>query len=217
MKAVLFDLDDTLLDRKVSLTSFVSHQAKKIVADEDVVRFVNRFIELDANGSVWKDVVYSSLVDEFYLSEITSEELLNDYVKNFRSFCRAKPGSQEAIKVLHSFGLKLGLISNGKSPFQEQCFEALSMGHLFHDVIVSDAVGYKKPDKNIFLLACKNLAITPNEAIFVGDNPIADIQGANAVGMYTIYVPNHFGPSCNYSDAVCDRFSDLPGLVKNAL
>ena len=66
IKAVLFDLDQTLLDRTASLKSFVDWQVKGMlrsqVSDRDL--FIKRFIELDANGKVWKDRVYEILIDE---------------------------------------------------------------------------------------------------------------------------------------------------------
>jgi len=216
MKAVLFDLDETLLDRKQSLLSFVSVQAEALVDKYYVDRFIDRFIELDANGSVWKDVVYTNLVDEFNLKSVSPDKLLSDYVDNFHKYCVAKPKSKEAIASLYSAGYLLGLVSNGKSPFQERAFEALNVSNLFSTTVVSEAVGHRKPDKDIFQLACNNLGVLTTETVFVGDNPIADIQGAKAVGMYTIYIPGYYGPDCKSSDSVCNDFDDLPRLVQNA-
>lgn len=107
----------------------------------------------------------------------------------------------------------MALVSNGKSPFQEMSFAALGIADLFDDVIVSDAVGYKKPDRKIFELACRRLKTEPANAVFVGDNPVADIQGANNAGMYTIYIPGAFGNRCRYADKICRSFKDLPELV----
>jgi len=216
MKAILFDLDETLLDRKQSLIAFVSNQAKSLVADSEIDRFIQRFIELDSNGSVWKDIVYSKLVDEFGLVGVNSDFLLNDYVDNFHKFCIAKPGAKEAVASLHGNGFLIGLVSNGKTPFQERAFDALDLSNLFSTILVSEAVGYRKPDPDIFNLACNNLGVLPSETIFVGDNPIADIEGAKAVGMYTIYIPGFYGPDCIDSDAVCNDFHDLSRLVQNA-
>lgn len=43
-----------------------------------------------------------------------------------------------------------------------------------------------KPDAGIFHLACRNLGIAATDAVFVVDNPVADIEGANAVGMFSV-------------------------------
>jgi len=214
MKAVLFDLDETLLDRTVSLRNFVTEQAKGLVTDTEVECFVRRFLTLDANGAVWKDAVYDALVAEFEISAKSSGELLADYLARFRLFCLPKPGALEALQTLHTSGLQLGLVSNGRSPFQEHCFEALGLAHLFDDVVISGAVGCSKPDRDIFLLSCNNLGVHPEQAIFVGDNPLADIQGANAVGMHTIYVPGSFGADCADADMMCPDLTKLPALIK---
>ena len=66
-KAVLFDLDQTLLDRNTSLKSFLNWQVNdlQLIYQAQKEIFIQRFIELDANGSVWKDLVYRQLIDEF--------------------------------------------------------------------------------------------------------------------------------------------------------
>lgn len=218
MKAVLFDLDETLLDRSQSLKRFASWQAQGMLRSSisDEIAFSERFIELDSNGRVWKDKVYSQLVEEFSISDWTVAELLKSYELCFSDFSRLKPNALEALETLHRGGYKLGLVSNGMSPFQERNFNALGVSSLFSTVIVSDAVGYRKPDKKIFLLACDSLCVQPLETVFVGDNPSDDIDGANDCGMYTIYIPSHHGESYENADEICRDFSDLVGIVKNA-
>ena len=145
MKAVMFDLDGTLIDRSVSLENFVRWQARGMlraqVSQEDL--FVNRFVELDANGSVWKDEVYQILIDEFSIKGWSVNELLTSYELCFSGFCQPKIGAVKAVRVLKQMGMKLALISNGKSPFQERNFNSLSIAPLFDAVIVSEAVNLR--------------------------------------------------------------------------
>lgn len=60
IKAILFDLDQTLLDRMGALKRFLNWQVSflQLVSNAQKQQFIQRFIMLDANGSVWKDVVY---------------------------------------------------------------------------------------------------------------------------------------------------------------
>lgn len=218
MNTILFDLDETLLERRKSLEEFASWQAKGMLRKSvsSVEDYSNRFIELDSNGAVWKDEVYRKLKVEFGISDWSVEDLLNSYELCFCGFCRLMPHAYEAIKSLNNDGYTLGLVSNGKSPFQERNFNALGISHMFGSVIVSDAVGLRKPEPAIFYLACAELGVEPIETIFVGDNPIADISGANSVGMYTVYIPSHIGNTCSDADAVCKDFRDLRMIVDNA-
>lgn len=216
IKAVLFDLDQTLMDRTGSLRHFVKWQAESVLKLPlgQQQNFLKRFLELDANGRVWKDVVYTQLIEELGLSGWTMPQLLSMYVASFYKFCQPHQGVVEAVKLLKNMDLKLGLVSNGYSPFQERNFEALGIADLFDAVIVSAAVGYRKPDPEIFNIACQQLKVTNKQCAFVGDNPIADILGANNVGMFSIFYSPDCNTNCNTAHAVLHNFYDLPALIK---
>ena len=218
MDAVFFDFDETILDRRSSLVDFVTWQTNEMLRSEvkNTDLFIERFLNLDANGTVWKDVVYSSLVSEFSVLQWTSDELLTSYESCFSRFCKPKAGVVEAIKALHARGYKIGLISNGKSPFQERNFNSLGISELFDTVIISDAVGHRKPEIEIFNLACDSINVEPANSIMIGDNPKADIDGANLAGLYTIYVPSYHGGPCDAANACCNDYSKLVGLVEAA-
>jgi len=215
MKAVLFDLDGTLLDRNASLNDFLQWQANGMLKTDipNKKKFISRFIELEQNGSVWKDEVYKTLIDEFSISTWTSEELLSSYELCFCVFSKPKQGVIKAVKILREMGAKLALVSNGKSPFQERNFRALGISEQFDAIIVSEAVGFRKPNKEIFELTCKMLKTEASNAIFVGDNIKSDIEGANNAGMYSIYIPTDSHQQCDDANIICRNFEDLPKIV----
>lgn len=219
MNAVLFDLDETLLDRTGSLRDFAMWQSqgmlRNTVSNPD--QFIQRFIDLDSNGKVWKDEVYSKLIDEFQIKDWSVSELLQSYELCFSGFCKPKSGALEAVVALKAKGFKLGLVSNGKSPFQERNFNALGVSSIFDTVIVSESVGYRKPQNEIFELACKEVGVMPRQAIFVGDNPTSDIDGANNCGIFTIFIPGNFGETYDKADVNCPSFSELVDIVQNAI
>ncbi len=173
----------------------------QLVSQENKQAFITRFIELDNNGSVWKDLVYSQLLEDFNIKNFSVESLLESYINDFNKFCRPFEKVPETIQTLYNKGYKLGLVSNGKSPFQENNFYALGLKEFFSTIIVSEAVGMRKPDRQIFEYACKELGCTPNECIFVGDNHKADIEGANNAGMKTIF----FHPDPSICSTVADK------------
>jgi len=123
-KAILFDLDQTLLDRNTSLIKFVEWQVNffQLVPQQNKQDFIARFIELDNNGSVWKDLVYSQLLEDFNIKSFNVETLLESYVNDFNKFSSSFERVPETIQNLYNKGYKLGLVSNGKSPFQENNF-----------------------------------------------------------------------------------------------
>jgi putative hydrolase of the HAD superfamily len=217
VKAVFFDLDETILDRAGSLRRFATWQGQALLGNASSAScFADRFIELDHNGTVWKDEVYRVLVEEFSIVGISISELLSSYLEKFQKFCSPTSGITAEIQKIYAGGFQLGLITNGRSPFQEENFAALGIAELFGTVVVSDAVGFRKPQEEIFHIACERLKLLTEECIHIGDNPTADIDGANAVGMYTIYIPGVFGKHCENADAVCSDMSGLAEIVLNA-
>ncbi len=84
---------------------------------------------------------------------------------------------------------------------------------MFSSVIVSAAVNLRKPDSAIFHLACSELGVRPDEAVYVGDNPVADIEGARDAGLRTIFIPSVAHPHCVAADATCSDMSQLPGII----
>lgn len=215
LKAILFDLDQTLLDRNTSLIKFIEWQVNffQLVPHQNKQAFITRFIELDNNGNVWKDLVYSQLVKDFNIKNFSVETLLESYINDFNKFSSPFERVPETIQNLYYKGYKLGLVSNGKSPFQENNFYALGLREYFSTIIVSEAVGIRKPDPQIFEYACKELSYSPNECIFVGDNPKADIEGVKKVGMQTIFF--HPDPSihCPLADEKIHHYDQLETAI----
>jgi len=218
MKAVLFDLDETLLDRSESLHDFVRWQAEGMLRFElkNKELYISRFIELDVKGSVWKDIVYKTLIDEFSIQNFTVTELPSTYELCFWAFSKPKPGAIKAVKILHSLGVKLALVSNGKSPFQERNFRSLGISNIFDAVIISEAAGMRKPQKEIFKLACDTLKVLTSNTVFVGDSIENDIIGANDAGIYSIYMPSDSSQECKYANIVCTSFDELPEIIMNS-
>ncbi|MFK8083970.1 MAG: HAD family hydrolase [Granulosicoccus sp.] len=220
MRAALFDLDETLLDRSGSLRDFVTWQAEGMLRSSvsNTTLFIDRFISLDQKGAVWKDRVYQSLIDEFGITGWTVDELVKSYVQTFCAFCKPRTGAVAAINEFRKQGFRIGLVSNGKTPFQEKNFRALGLSSLFDTIIVSEAVGIRKPEKAIFELACRRVGADINTSVFIGDNPVADIQGASDAGMTTVFVPVESPHQpCEYADYTYDDLSQLIGFVEREL
>lgn len=214
--AVLFDLDETVLDRTASLKNFVQWQVDGMLYGQIDApsNFVQRFIELDNNGKVWKDQVYRQLIEEYSIQHWAANELLQTYVLCFCSFCVPRADIHMSLEHLRNKAIRMGVVTNGKSPFQERNLRSLSESIYFDSVLVSEALGIRKPDSRIFELACKELNADLHSSIFIGDNPIADIRGAKNVGMKTIYVPkNNDAAPCSDADVTVVDLRNLPKAI----
>ncbi|MEB4860198.1 HAD family hydrolase [Priestia megaterium] len=195
IKAVIFDLDGILLDRDSSLKHFIQDQYErysKELAHIPKQKYISRFIELDQKGYVWKDKVYQQLLNEYDLSNLTWEEMLDDYLHYFPAHCVPFLHMEHVLKELKKKGLLLGMITNGFTDFQWMNIKALRIDHYFDTILVSEQEGIKKPHKDIFLRALKALDVSAEESVYIGDHPENDVLGARGAGMHAVWKKDAF-------------------------
>jgi putative hydrolase of the HAD superfamily len=215
-KAIIFDLDCTLHDRETSLYLFLESQYQNRFQGEAAFSFhqyYRDFVDLEKFGRVWKDLVYKEIVNKYQISYVTSEELLEDYVNCFRNHCVLFEGTEQMLAELTSSGYVLGIITNGKTNFQKGTIHALRIARYFKDIIISDEIGLKKPDKRIFGASLKNLNVCIGDAIYIGDHPIDDIEAAKNAGFRTIWKRNHHWGEAS-PDASFNDMRSLPSIIE---
>ena len=217
IKAVLFDLDGTLLDRDQSLQLFVNDQYERLnefLSHIPKEKYVSRFIQLDQRGYVWKDKVYQQLIVEFNITSITWEALLQDYLNEFKHHCVGFPHIHEMLEKLKNNGFALGMITNGYGQFQMDNIIALQIEKYFDVILVSEWEGIKKPDPQIFMNALQKLHVAPSESVFIGDHPENDVKAAQYVGMKGIWKKDAEWDDVQ-ADAVIDNYIELPLIIEN--
>ncbi|MCC3357230.1 HAD family hydrolase [Bacillus sp. REN16] len=216
IKAAIFDLDGTLLDRDESVKKFITSQYDRLIefiAHIPKETYIKRFIELDQRGYVWKDKVYQQLVEEFRIEGITWKELLEDYTTMFKRNCVPFPNLISMLEDLKGVGLQLGIITNGIGQFQLDNIRALGIEKYFDTILVSEWEGIKKPDHRIFMKAMAQLNLHPNQCIFVGDHPENDVKAARSIGMIGIWKKDE---QWNHVDAdyINDDLAEIPSIIK---
>ncbi|MDM5286378.1 HAD family hydrolase [Peribacillus frigoritolerans] len=216
INAVIFDLDGTLLNRDASLQKFIDGQYERLnkwVGHIPKEKYTSRFIELDCRGYVWKNKVYQQLVGEFDITGITWEDLLQDYISQFKNSCVPFPNLISMLEKLRSNNLVLGMITNGKGQFQLDNIRALGIKKYFETILVSEWEGIKKPDPQIFKRALEQLNVSPNESIFVGNHPKNDVKAAQNVGMKGIWKKD-FQWNNVEADFIVDDLAELPLIIE---
>lgn len=99
---------------------------------------------------------------------------------------KARPDAAAVLAVCAYKGYKNYLLANGQPDIEEQ-LKALGLRQFFSGVVISGVVGACKPDEKIFRIA-ERAASFPSLIWMVGDNPIADIEGAKNAGWHTAYI-----------------------------
>jgi putative hydrolase of the HAD superfamily len=217
IKAVLFDLDGTLLDRDSSLQRFVAAQYNKFydsLSHISQTKYVDRFISLDCCGHVWKDRVYQSLIIEFDISKLSWQKLLEDYETNFRFYCVAFPSLKETLTFLKEQGYLLGIITNGRGDFQARSIEELGIKIYFDIILISEIEKVRKPQAEIFQRALQRLNAIAEEGVYIGDHPEVDIIGAKNAGLKTIWKRNSVWGKSSDADAIIDDLNEIAIALK---
>jgi putative hydrolase of the HAD superfamily len=140
---------------------------------------------LDDGRSWWREVVSRTLatagakVDPFddFFDAVYGEFALP-------GVWRVEPGAVELLQDLRSVGFRLGIISNFDLRLYE-ILKHLGIWDLFEQVIVSSQVGADKPSSRIFAEALRRFEVKPVELLHVGDDEIADGDGARRLGIQT--------------------------------
>lgn len=216
IKAVLFDMDETILDRQASLVRFAATQYSRhrsVLRPISLIDYIKRFLTLDDNGRLWKDEVYRRILSEAGLDVGLASTLLEEYVEEFRHHCITFTGVELVLADLRKRGIQMGIITNGPYPFQLRNFEALGLDEFFEVVLVSEQEKISKPNPQIFMRALERMGVDPGDAIFVGDNPQADIGGAQAAGMRAVWIRSFYWPDCPHADGAIEAISELPDLL----
>ncbi|WP_404457223.1 HAD family hydrolase [Oceanobacillus kapialis] len=216
IKAVIFDLDGTLLNRDASLQKFIENQYDRLNKEFHHVlkeKYVSRFIELDCRGYVWKDKVYQQIVDEFNITSISRERLLDDYISEFQKSCIPFPNLIDILEALKRDSIHLGLITNGKGQFQMNNIRALEIEGYFETILISEYEGMKKPDRKIFVRALNQLGVSANESIYIGDHPENDVKGAEKAGMVGVW-KRDLAFSNVKAKYIIDDLSEIPPIIQ---
>lgn len=190
IEAAIFDLDETLIDRRAALMAFLPDQFIRLRDQLKGVTFQSFraiFFALEKEGLVDKQKLYPRLAAALGVSDDCGALLLSDFQRRYPHFARPSLGALEMLVALREHGLKTAIISNGHSDVQSAKIEITGLRDFVDRVVISEDVGLRKPDARIFQLAAERLGVTPASCIFVGDNPEADVRGAEVAGMRGVF------------------------------
>ncbi len=217
IKAIIFDLDGTILDRNASLKHFLATQYDRLAEKLNQITkidYISRFVELDCRGYAGKEKVYKTILSEFDIQTISCEELVSDREIHFIDSCIPFPNLIETLDILTKTGYLLGMITNGRGNFQRRKIQMLGIEKYFPSILISEVEGISKPAAEIFLRALGNLDVLPDESVFIGDHPINDIMGAQSVGMKAIWKRDYVWEIPENPDGIIDDLGELPLLIR---
>lgn len=222
IRAVLFDLDDTLwpivpvikraekllyewlklhappVAQRVTIES-MRERRQQLMATDPVyqldLRLLRRAVLFEAFAETGLDV---RLVDE-------AMDVFSTARNEVTPFDDVRP----ALERLQG-RIILGSVSNGVADLR-----AIGMAHFFQVSVAAHHIGFAKPDAAIFHAACTALGVTPDEALYVGDDPLLDVEGAQKAGLRAAWInrlelgPDRLLPEQVRPDAVFGNLYEL--------
>lgn len=210
IKAILFDLDNTIIDREATFTQFIGDQYSRFIeANTSISKdtFVRTALRYDNFGYSPKSEVYAGLCADIPAS-IDPTVLEADFLVRYGDRPILFHESLDVLRTLSQI-YPLGLVTNGRAKSQNQKIDRSLIREYFTSIKISGEEGVKKPDPELFHRCLRDLGVAPGECLFVGDHPENDIRSAKACGMRTVWRRNrHFSPP-EQADGIIDSLSEL--------
>ncbi|GAA6817473.1 HAD family hydrolase [Staphylococcus sp. 18_1_E_LY] len=190
IKAVVFDLEGTLLDRKKSRDKFIEEQYERFhdyLVSIQLADFKNKFIELDDDEDHDKPELYKAIIKDFHIDRLTWKDLFHDFEMHFYRYVFPYYDTLYTLEKLNKREYLTGVIANGKSKIKQYRLHALGIEHVINYMSTSQTVGYRKPHPKIFENILEKLDTKPEETMYVGDDPLNDVAPARAMGMVSVW------------------------------
>lgn len=231
IRAVFFDLDDTLVDDTVSLEQCAEQAARELAPDRGVspVDLADAYVDAainfwthlgpgspkPASGAIrpmmWRSALQRYGVDDESLAARLAHRFDELRVERVEFFPDALP----VLNALHG-RYRMAIITNGFAETHEQKIARLGLERFFDRVILAGELQMAKPDPAVFIHAMELLDVTPDVSVMVGDRYDRDIEGAHAAGMRAIWIRcrgEDIPPGARPPDAIIPSVGALPAAL----
>jgi putative hydrolase of the HAD superfamily len=195
IKAVLFDLDDTLwpivpvIERAENLLyDWLKRHAPAVTERVTIESMRKRRQQLMATDSVYQldlRILRHTVLTEAFLDAGLDVSLVEQAMAVFSKARNEVTPFEDVLPTLERLQgqVILGSISNGVADL-----DAIGIAHYFQASVAAYRVGRAKPDAAIFHAACDALGIAPQDALYIGDDPLLDVEGAQKAGLRAAWI-----------------------------
>jgi 2-phosphoglycolate phosphatase len=213
-KALLFDLDGTLLDTAPDFISAINAQLKRHGHNPLIGDVVRTSVTHGSIGII--ENVYNIKQDhpEF---ELLKEEFLELYLSKISEKTGLFDGLRQVLDSCEERNIPWGIVTNKPLRYTAPLMADLDLDKQSATTICPDHVANPKPDPEALILACSQIKIAPSDCIYIGDH-IRDIQAGKSAGMRTIaagwgYIEEFENITQWQADWVVEKSADLNSLL----
>jgi putative hydrolase of the HAD superfamily len=210
MKAVLFDLDDTLVDHQHSYRSSLAAVQQRYAALQQ-----HAFEDLEQVYNHWLNRLHTEVIAGRYsldqarierfrqiflhcgttLSDVELAQVAELQREVYQASQQPIAGVVPLLMHLRSAGLQIGVATNHLRGEQVAKLRDCELDIWVDAMVTTEDVGIPKPDPTMFLAILRQLDCQPDEVVMVGDSWTSDILGATALGIRSLWL-NRYGRDC---------------------
>lgn len=217
LRAVLFDLDDTLVDQaSAAAAAALAWAAGHGVTGPAVVPRWTQVSERHYARYQRRELTFSGQrrerVREFLerdLDDDAADRIFADYLVRYEAGWRVFDDAVPALRRARDANLVVAVLTNGDEEHQRFKLDKLGLTDEVDALLASSSLPVGKPDPRAFGAALERLSVTPDQALMVGDSLEKDIRGAQAVGLPVVLVDR----AGSHPDADVPRVASLDALA----
>lgn len=232
LRAIFFDLDDTLVDDTISTEHCAELVAQELAAGRGIAPADLAKAYLDAAIAFWEGLgpgarrppkggIRRTMWGRALQSLGVEDPALAAALARRYDAIRAErveyfPDAVPVLARLHGT-YRLAIITNGFTETHEARVAPLELGRFFDHVVMAGDLEMVKPDPAVFHYAMRLLGVTADQSVMVGDRFNRDVEGAHAAGMRAVWVNAHGDPQppgAQPAEAVITSMRDLPKALE---
>jgi HAD superfamily hydrolase (TIGR01549 family) len=183
-RLVLFDLNDTLVDRAAGLRAWADEFCRQHGLDGDAVAWI---VEADGDGLAPKEIFFSRIRQRYGLGGSVAE-MWAAYRRRHAELIRPYPGALDGLSRLRREGWKVGVVTNGLTDQQTITLTGSGVARCVDAWAISAVEGVEKPECRLFEIAADRCGASLSRGGWmVGDSAVADVVGGQAAGLNTVW------------------------------
>lgn len=188
IKALIFDLDNTLINRQKAFKEMLYRVIGEYYNDQELInQMVEDIIEYDYNGKNPRIESFTKWVNKYHVTAITPEQFADNWANESGSVAYLYDDVRPTLTKLRE-RYKIAVLSNGKPLSQRKKMKTIAIDDLLDYSLISGEYGIDKPDRRVFDYVCSQMNLKNEECVYIGDTYAIDVVGARNAGLETIYV-----------------------------
>src|SRR5581483_2290484 len=209
-RAVLFDLDGTLVDSYAALADAVNFARRQHGLEELSAARIREFV----GGGI------EPLLQRAFNTTAVPRSVQDAFENRYDEICceesKVLANVEATLETLQALGVLMAVCTNKPTTFSKKILSFLELAQYFEAIVGPDVAGARKPDPHHVLRTLEATRCAPSEALFVGDMPI-DVHAARASGMDVAVVTTGSSSEeqlrASRPDHYLEHFSDLVNIV----